>query len=158
MPKYSKRSLSKLHTCVPTLQIVMSYVIRKFDNSIIHGQRTPEFQFELFQKGRKLIGGVWVVVNEKEVVTNCDGTKIKSRHNKEPLSEAVDAVPFPTLYSDIDTIRHFAGYVLGVADMLYAYGAIEQEVICGIDWDNDKDLKDQKLFDAVHFQTKRIKI
>ena len=40
------------------------------------------------------------------------------------------------------------------AKMLKEQGEIENEIICGIDWDNDTDLSDQSLFDAVHFQTK----
>ena len=158
MADYGQRSLDNLHTAHQDLQILFSHVIKKFDNSIIHGQRTPDFQFKLYQKGRKKVGDAWVIEDKKKVVTNCDGFIVKSRHNKEPLSEAVDAVPYPTLYSDEDTIRHFAGYVLGVADALYSYGAIEHEIICGIDWDNDKDLHDQRLFDAVHFELKKIRI
>lgn len=153
MPKFSAKSINKLHTSHQDLQILFRYVIKKFDCTVVYGHRTPEEQFELYKKGREYVeqSGKWVVFFPKKVVTNCDGFQIKSNHNEFP-SHAVDVAPYPTLYNDEDTIRHFAGYVLGVADMLKSYGAIEHEIISGIDWDNDKDLHDQKLFDACHFE------
>lgn len=154
MPKFSERSNAKLETCHQDLQILFSHVIKDFDCTVTHGQRTPEYQFSLYKQGRKEINGVWEIDNRKEVVTNCDGINIKSRHNITPLSGAVDVVPYPTLYSDIDTIRHFAGFVLGVAKTLKRFGTIDSDIICGIDWDGDNDLHDQKLFDACHFQIK----
>jgi hypothetical protein len=46
----------------------------------------------------------------------------------------------------------FAGYVLGVAQMLKDYGAISSTIICGHDWDNDRDLTDQTFYDTLHFE------
>lgn len=154
MAKFSTRSIAKLHTCDQDLQILFSHVIKYFDCSVIHGQRTPAEQFELFKKGRELINDTWLITDKKKWVTNCDGYKVKSEHNNLPLSNAVDVVPYPTLYSDVDTIRYFSGMVMGIAKMLKTYGAIEHDIVCGIDWDSDNDLNDQKLFDAVHFQIK----
>lgn len=151
MAKFSKTSKDKLETAHKDLQTLFQYVITNFDCTVVHGHRSPEFQFELYKKGRSLIDGEWIITDKKQWVTNCDGYKIKSKHNESP-SLAVDVAPYPTLYSDEDTIRHFAGYVLGVADTLYRLGLMDNKIICGIDWDNDKDLYDQKLFDAVHFQ------
>ena len=51
--------------------------------------RSPDAQFELFKKGRELRGEEWVIVDERAKVTNCDGFKKKSRHNRFP-SEAID--------------------------------------------------------------------
>ncbi len=50
--------------------------------------RSPEFQFELFKKGREFKNGVWVVVNKDLVVTEKDGSK-PSHHNVYP-SQALD--------------------------------------------------------------------
>lgn len=50
--------------------------------------RSPEFQFELFKKGRELKNGKWVVVDKKKVVTEKDGTK-PSHHNVYP-AQAID--------------------------------------------------------------------
>lgn len=158
MAQFSDASKARLETVHPDLKKLFYYVILEFDCTVVHGQRTPEEQFQLYKKGRKQENGIWLPIDPVKktgIVTNCDGYKVKSRHNITPLSEAVDVVPYPTLYSDIDTIRHFAGYVLGVADMLKYLGYLEHKIICGIDWDNDKDLHDQRLFDAVHFQIKK---
>lgn len=142
MPKFSKQSLDKLHTAHRELQVLFAEVVQHFDCTVVYGHRTVEEQQELYAKGRTKPGGI---------VTYCDGVKNLSKHNYTP-SLAVDVVPYPSLYSDIDTIRHFAGYVLGQADALYDMGILHNKIICGIDWDNDKDLHDQRLFDAVHFQ------
>jgi len=151
MASYSDKSIERLQTAEADLQILFSHVIKYHDNTIVYGQRTPALQFELFKKGREYEDGKWFISNKKLVVTNCDGYDIKSDHNIEPLSHAVDAAPYPTLYSDENAVRHFAAMVLGIAKMLYDYGAIEHEIGSGIDWDNDNDLRDQKMFDACHF-------
>ena len=153
MAKFGVKSKENLGTCHQDLQTVFYEVVKNFDCSVVYGYRSPEIQFELYKKGRELINGKWVLVDKKKRVTNCDGIDIKSNHNTFP-SMAADVCPYPTMYSDMNTIRHFAGYVLGVARTLKAYGAIESDIVCGIDWDNDNDLSDQSFFDAVHFQIK----
>jgi len=50
--------------------------------------RSPEFQFELYKKGRELKDGQWVVVDKTKVVTQKDG-KTLSHHNVYP-SQAID--------------------------------------------------------------------
>lgn len=55
------------------------------DFAITRGLTTSENQFELFRKGRKFIGGKWMVVDESKVVTNCDGTNTISDHQKTDL-------------------------------------------------------------------------
>ena len=49
---------------------------------------------------------------------------------------------------------YFAGYVLGVAYRLKQSGEISHDIICGADWNNDRDIKDQKLIDINHFEIK----
>ena len=136
------------------LQIIFHEVVKKFDNTIIYGHRSPELQFELFKQGRKQNSlGKWIVFNKKLVVTNCDGTVNQSRHNKNP-SEAVDAAPYPINWQDKERLYYFAGYVKGVADRLRAEGRISHEITFGGDWDDDTDMHDQNLMDLVHFQIK----
>lgn len=55
--------------------------------------RSPAFQFTLFQKGRELRNGVWVLVDEKLKVTDQDGTVKRSHHNVYP-SQALDFIIF----------------------------------------------------------------
>ena len=151
MPKFSETSLEKLSECHQDLQTLFKYVIEYFDCTIVFGHRTPEEQFELFKKGRKEIYGTWVIKDSSKVVTFRDGMNKKSKHNEYP-SLAVDCAPYPTLYGEPDAVRHFSGYVLGMADILYHLGHIENRIISGSDWDNDRDLKDQKFYDPLHFE------
>ncbi len=57
--------------------------------------RSNVFQFELFKKGRKLdpVSGLWVVADEKLVVTKIDGVSKPSNHNFYP-SRALDFIIF----------------------------------------------------------------
>ena len=53
--------------------------------------RSPEEQFALYQKGRQLSVGRWVVVDPARIVTKCDGTIKVSLHNVTP-ARALDVV------------------------------------------------------------------
>jgi len=155
MYQFSHTSKTNLATAHSDLQTVFNQVIQFVDCSVVYGHRTPEEQFALYEKGRKYINGKKMVVDDpQQVVTNCDGTKVKSDHNQMP-SAAVDVIPYPEGYSDQDKIKYFAGFVMGIAQMFHKQGIIENQIGCGIDWDGDWDLKDQKLYDAVHFFIKK---
>jgi len=149
MPEFSANSARNLLSCHQDLQTVFHYVVKYFDCTIIYGHRSVEKQFKLYKIGRELKGGKWTETGN--VVTFKDGINNRSKHNESP-SHAVDAVPYPINWKDVDRLRYFAGYVKGVAQMLYDYGAISHLIACGIDWDNDTDLNDQRFFDACHFQ------
>lgn len=151
MGRYSKNSNSKLNTIHEDLQKVFRKVVEKFDNTILYGNRSIEEQFELFKKGRKFVDGEWVIVDKDEVVTYCDGYKKKSEHNYTP-SRAVDAVPYPIEWNNMNRMRFFVGYVLGVADEMYRNGEISHRIGSGMDWDNDTILKDQRFKDIPHFR------
>ena len=144
MPKFSKKSISKLETCHQDLQILFSHVIKHFDCTVLHGHRTPDEQYELYKKGRTIPG---------DIVTYKNGTTNPSRHNFMP-STAVDVVPYPIDWLDFKRMRYFAGHVMGIAIMLKAYNAIESDIVCGIDWDSDTDLNDQTFMDLLHYQIK----
>ena len=84
-----------------------------------------------------------------------------SYHNELP-SMAVDAAPYPLPINwgedsrdEYEKFRYFAFYVLGVADVLYAIGAIDHQLEWGGDWDNDKDVTDNSFNDLLHFQLRR---
>ena len=123
MPSYSSTSKEKLLSCHQDLQTIFNYVIKYLDNTIVCGERNEHDQNKAFDKGF---------------------SKVKypnSKHNSTP-SMAVDAVPYPIDWSDTNRMKYFAGYVMGIAKMLKRYGTIEHDLISGLDWDNDTELKD----------------
>jgi len=138
MPYFSQFSKDNLSTCHQDLQTIFNYVIKERDCRVIHGHRTPEEQFELFKKGRSQVNGVWRVNHPGKVVTYKDGYEDRSKHNEYP-SMAVDVVPYygvkPHIrWDDIEGMRHFGHYVLGVIDTLRRYGTIENDVTWGGFW------------------------
>ena len=149
MPSFGTHSARNLLTCHQDLQTLFHYVIKTFDCTIIYGHRSVEKQFELYKIGRELRDGRWIKTGN--VVTFKDGINNKSKHNESP-SHAVDAVPYPIDWRDMNRMRYFAGYVKGCAQMLYEYGAISHVIVSGVDWDNDTDLNDQRFLDVPHFQ------
>jgi len=90
---------TRLTDCTPWLatawlEIHEEYVREHPEHDLIITctHRSREEQFALYCKGRRQIAdGSWVLDDDPKtsVVTNCDGTKIVSRHNKKP-AEAID--------------------------------------------------------------------
>lgn len=127
MPKFSKKSQSRLISCHTNLQRLFNEVIKNYDCSIIEGYRSNDSQSELYRQGKsKLKAG-------------------QSKHNTVP-SLAVDVAPYPINWNDRVKFYHFVGYVKATADQLGI------KIKCGADWDNDNDLHDQTFFDLVHFE------
>lgn len=73
MYRFSRTSEKRLMYLHPNLQkfFIELLKISPYDFSISQGVRTPEEQNKLYQQGRTVPG---------KVVTNCDGYKIKSKH------------------------------------------------------------------------------
>ena len=129
MPEFSNASLRKLETCEADLQTLFKTVIKHRDCTIVSGMRTPEEQNKLYRQGRETPGNI---------VTYKDGYDRKSKHNYNP-SKAVDAIPYPVDWTDIEGMKEFGSFVLGVAKMLKEYGAIEHDIKWGGDWTSFKD-------------------
>ena len=155
MAEYGNTSKERLATCHLDIQTVMNEVIKYFDNTIVSAQRLPEEQFELFKKGREEQNGKWVIVDKKKVVTYKDGYEKTSKHNETPLSDAVDAVPYPIDWEDHTRMNYFAGFVMGISKVLKNRGIIDHELTWGADWDNDTMTNDQKFVDRPHFQIRK---
>lgn len=130
MHKFSKRSLDNLATADNKLQQLFNIVIAEFDCTVIYGHRTPEAQFELFKQGREKQDGWWVKVGP--TVTNLDGNIKKSKHNYLP-SKAVDVVPYPLDWNDIESFKNLAVIVKKKAKELGI------DVEWGGDWTSLKD-------------------
>ena len=135
MSNYSLTSQKKLDTCHPDLQTLFFYVILDYDNTIICGHRGQLEQEIAFKEGNSQLN--WP----------------DSKHNKYP-SDAVDSVPYEVNHLDWGKTQssNYAGYVKGVADMLFRMGMMKHKIRCGVDWDKDNDVDDTKFWDACHFE------
>ena len=129
MPRFGKRSISRLKTCDQKLQELFYEVVKHFDCSIIEGHRGEERQNKAFADG-----------NSKVKYPN-------GKHNQNP-SIAVDVAPYPIDWSDRDRFHYFGGFVLGVAKEM------GMNIRWGGDWNQDTHTKDNKFDDLVHFEIK----
>lgn len=145
MPAYSNLSLSRLNTCDIRLQVLFKSMVEDFDNTILFGHRTPEEQFRLFQQGRRLESGVWVIDDPRQIVTYKDGINNLSKHNHRP-SLAVDAVPYPIQWKNTDRMYYFAGRVMERAK------AMNIPLRWLGDGDNDTQTDDERFVDLPHFE------
>jgi peptidoglycan L-alanyl-D-glutamate endopeptidase CwlK len=99
MAKFSKFSKNNLKGADPRLQKLFNEVIKGYDCRVICSVRGKEEQNRLVKEGKSQL------------------IFPKSKHNKTP-SLAVDVIPYPVDWNDIDRFIHFGGYVQGVADTL----------------------------------------
>jgi len=127
MAFFSEDSKQKLATCDPALQSLFSEVIKHFDCKIICGHRGEKEQNAAFSAGKSKV------------------KYPKSKHNSSP-SVAADVMPYPIDWKDLNRIRYFAGFVMGVAAQMGI------SLRWGGDWDMDTDLSDNKFNDLVHFE------
>lgn len=133
MASYNKQSQDKLSQCHEDLQTIFNYVIPFWDNTIITGHRGKKEQGEKFDKGLSKVDYP------------------RSKHNSLP-SMAVDAVPFPSLYSSRDNMIAFGGFVMGVAEWMYHEGKIAHRLRWGANWKGDRDLENNGFDDPGHFE------
>ena len=133
MPQFSQSSKAKLLTCHPHLQDLFNEVIKRRDCTIVSGRRGKAEQDELYRRGMSMKKYPY------------------SKHNTEPLSSAVDVMPYfdtdPHLrWDDTESMYEFAGYVARVAD---EFGIVIRR---GCDWDNDMEFDDQTFIDVAHYE------
>ena len=140
MNKWSRKSQKRLETCHPDLQRVFDVVLQIMDCSIECGYRGYEAQHRAFLDGFSK-------------VDYPDG-----KHNGVP-SDAADVKPYvPEVKIDgnnpkhLKYFYHFAGIVLGVAEMMYHDGEITHRLRWGGDWDMDDNMDDQTFNDLYHYE------
>ena len=124
----SERSEKNLKECRGDLQRVFRRVHEIIPCEIIEGKRGQDEQDLLFAQGK---------------------TKVRypnSKHNKEPLSWAVDAIPLPIDWKNTAKIYLFAGIVLGVA------AEMKVKIRWGGDWNMNMNPSDESFLDLVHFE------
>ena len=127
MPKFGKKSKSRLKTCDEDLIALFEEVVKYFDCTVLEGHRGEKLQNKYFKEG-------------KSKLKFPDGN-----HNNNP-STAVDVVPYPIDWDDRERMTYFAGFVKGVA---YKMGI---PIRWGGDWNNNTSLKDNSFDDLPHFE------
>ena len=127
MPKFGKKSKSRLKTCDEDLIALFEEVVKYFDCTVLEGHRGEKLQNKYFKEG-------------KSKLKFPDGN-----HNNNP-STAVDVVPYPIDWDDRERMSYFAGFVKGVA---YKMGI---PIRWGGDWNNNTNLKDNSFDDLPHFE------
>ena len=135
MNHYSESSKRNLETCHTVLRILFAHVIIDYNCTIVCGARGEKAQNKAFAEGNSTLK--WP----------------NSKHNRQP-SWAVDVAPYEASGIDwkYDQALYFAGYVIGIADLLYRTGVISHRVKSGIDWNKDNDINDTKFKDPLHFE------
>jgi len=135
MSKYTfgELSLANLGEAHEDLQRVFEEVIKHTDCKVIEGFRGEDEQNFAYETGRSKVQ--WP----------------RSNHNVEP-SNAVDVVPYPIDWEDIERFKLFGGFVMWVAARLVYTGATSHMVRWGADWDDDGDIHEHRLVDFPHFE------
>ena len=136
MPSFSSRSQERLDTCHPDLVALFTEVIKHYDCTVLEGSRSQERQRELVRTGKS--------------------KTMNSKHLTSP-SLACDVVPYPIDWSRLgqERMRHFAGFVFGVASQLGL------AIRWGGDWSGDAmltrdGLRDQSFMDLPHYELKNV--
>ncbi len=96
---FSKRSKKNLLTCDEKLQMLINEVIKETDCSVICGYRGEEAQEKAFNEGRSR------------------ARFGQSKHNDMP-SSAVDVVPSPLDWDDLDAFNHLGEMIMSKAKEL----------------------------------------
>lgn len=128
MPVFGQRSTANLAEAHPDLQKVFNEVIKHWDCQVVDGARTIE------EQKKNMARGVSKTMHSKHL-PQADGT-----------AHAVDVVPYPIDWKDLNRMYAFGGFVLAIAQTLGV------RLRWGADWDSDKDFKDHTFIDLPHFE------
>lgn len=127
MPSLSEKSRKILSTCDPRLQRICEIAIRIIDFSVLEGHRGIEDQERYFSEGKSKLH--WP----------------NSGHNTTP-SIALDLVPFPINWQDVNRFHLLAGVIFGVAISLNI------KIRWGGDFNMNMNSSDEKFKDLPHFE------
>lgn len=127
MYKFGKNSMKHYNTLHPKLQEVLDIAIQYVDFSIVDGHRSKEIQDHYYESGK---------------------SKVKfpdSKHNAKP-SLAVDLVPYPEMWSDLDKLQSLAYFIKGIG------AAKGYNLRLGCDWNNNFKTQDENFLDYPHIE------
>lgn len=120
MAKFSERSKQRLETCHPLIQEIMNEAIKEYDFSVLCGVRDKEEQDRVFNQGYSKV------------------QYPNSKHNKAP-SIAIDIIPYPIDWNNIERFKDLSKIVLKIAEML------EIKLNWGGNWKSFKDYPHYEL-------------
>lgn len=136
MYKFSQASLDKLSTCHLDLQVLANECIKYRDVIILEGHRNQAAQDEAYRTGHSKLK--WPNGN----------------HNSNP-SLAIDMGYYPNTYRSTKDALYFAGWVMGLARMLYNIGKMKHKVRNGADWNRNGLVSDESFVDIFHFELEK---
>ena len=131
MPRFSRKSRSKLEGIDARLVLLLEEVVKYFDITVIEGKRSQERQNQLVKEG-----------------------KSKTKFGKHVQGIAVDIAPYPIDWNARDDFHYLGGFVLGIACKMGI------NVRWGGDWSSSslakeqRTTKDNNFDDLVHFEIK----
>ncbi len=128
MAKFGEKSTKNLLECHSDLQRLFKEVVKGFDCSVLCGYRNEDQQNEAFKHNRSTLKFP------------------ESKHNKFP-SNAIDVVPYPIDWGNLNRFYFFGGYVKKTAELLGI------NIRWGGDWNSNTLTDDQTFFDLPHFET-----
>jgi hypothetical protein len=121
-----------LADCAPALEAAWHRIVARHDSAypdrtlvVTCTYRTPEEQMRLYAHGRvQLPSGIWIVDSDPktQILTNCDGVRVVSKHNVTP-ARAIDfavvlggkAVWMEQYYATVGAFAEAEGLVWGGA-------------------------------------------
>lgn len=127
MPTFSDRSLKARAELHPALKAIVDEAIKEVDFVILDAQRGRAEQEKAFRAG------------------NSKAHFGQSAHNYVP-AVALDIVPYPIDFNNVDGFRQIAKIFLAVAERL------NTPLRWGGDWDMDGDWSDERFLDWGHFE------
>ena len=110
MPKFGKKSKSRLRTCDDELQSLFNEVVKYFDCSVLVGYRGRNEQNTAYESGHSQVE--WP----------------NGKHNKNPSVVLLKAVLFVWVY-------RFVGVVIGI--MIPSYLIINLMILCTMNYQNE---------------------
>ena len=135
--KLSSRSLQRLEGVHPDLVRIVKRAIEitRQDFSVLEGVRTPERQAELYAQGRSKPGQIVTWTMTSNHFKQADG-----------YGHAVDLVPYPLDWSDLNAFNAIAMAMFDAADELGL------KVRWGADWYMDGNIREKGETDSPHFE------
>ncbi len=133
MYHFGDKSSERLQECDPRLQIVLNQAIKFMDFSVLCGYRDEKAQMAAYNAVPRLSNAKFG----------------QSPHNFTP-SRAVDIVPYPVDWKDMERFCFLAGLVVGIGAMH------DIKIRSGLDWNGNgilvKHDPAERLIDAPHFE------